>query len=68
MKLVDNARQAWKWFSVQLAVVGAAIQGAILAFPSLKEWIGDTAAHLAGLAILGGIVLGRLVDQKKPDA
>lgn len=68
MKLVDNVRTAWKWFSIQLAVFGAAIQGAVLAFPSVKDWLGDTITHMAGLAILVGIVAGRLIDQRKPDA
>ncbi len=68
MKLVENARQAWKWFSIQLAVVGGAIQGAILAFPGFRDWLGDELSHLAGIVMFAGIVLGRLVKQEKPDA
>lgn len=67
MKLVENWRNAWKWFSIQLAIIGAAIQAAILAFPDLKEWIGETAAQVSGLLILLGIVVGRVVSQKKPE-
>ena len=65
--MVDNARTAWKWFSMQIAALGIAMQGAILAFPGLKDWLGDQAAHIAGILILAGIVAGRLVDQRKPD-
>lgn len=68
MKLVSNWREAWKWFSVQIALVGAALQGAVLAFPSLKDWLGDTVAHVAGLVMLAGLVMARLVDQSKPAA
>lgn len=68
MKLVENWRSAWKWFSIQLAVVGAAMQAAILAFPSLKDWVGDTVAHGVGILILLGIVMGRVVDQGKKNA
>lgn len=68
MKLVPNWRQAWKWASVQIAIVGGAMQAAILAFPDLKDWLGDTITHLAGLMMLVGLVAARLVDQSKPDA
>jgi hypothetical protein len=68
MKLVENWRKAWKWFSVQIALVGLAVQGAVLAFPDLKSWLGDTATHCVGLLILVGLIGGRLVDQKKPEA
>ncbi len=68
MKLVENWKSAWKWFSIQIAVVGAAVQGAVLAFPNLKDWLGDGVTHLVGLAILVGLVGGRLVDQTKPNA
>ena len=28
MKLVDDAKQAWKWFSMQAMVLAVAVQGA----------------------------------------
>jgi hypothetical protein len=68
MRLVENARQAWRWFSIQLAVVGGSIQAAILAFPGFRDWLGDTWSHIAGVVMFLGIVLGRLVSQKKADA
>lgn len=67
MKLVPNWRQAWKWFSIQIAAVGAALQATILAFPNVKDWLGDTVVHSAGLVMLFGLVAARLVDQSKPD-
>lgn len=68
MKLVDNARTAWRWFSIQLAVIGGAIQAAIMAFPAFKDWLGDELSHAAGVVMFVGIILGRLVDQNKPNA
>lgn len=68
MKLVDDARQAWKWFSIQLAFVGGAVQGAALAFHDVRDWLGDQLTHLAGAVMFFGIIAGRLIDQKKPDA
>lgn len=66
MKLVENWRSAWKWVSIQIAIVAAALQAAILTMPDLDKWLGDTVTHLVGLVLLLSIVLGRLVDQSKP--
>lgn len=66
MKLVENWKSAWKWVSVQIAIVAAALQAAIITMPDLDKWLGDTVTHLVGLVLLLSIVLGRLVDQSKP--
>lgn len=68
MKLVENWRQAWKWLSIQITAVGIALQAAVLAFPDIKNWLGDGVSHCVGLLILVGIGLGRLKDQSKPVA
>lgn len=68
MKLVEGARTAWKWFSIQIAAAGAAIQGAAAAMPSVKDYLGDTTLHIIGILILVSIIGARLIDQKKPDA
>ena len=68
MKLVPNARRAWKWFSVQAMVASAAIQGSWLALPAdLKAVVpeGGVMAAAVGVLILG--VIGRLVDQGGSD-
>ena len=67
MKLVENWRQAWKWLSVQIAILAAGLQAAMMAFPTMKDWLSDDAAHIIGLALVAAIVLGRMVDQKKPE-
>lgn len=67
-KLIENWRQAWKFVSVQIAIVAAALQAAILTIPDLDKWLGDTFTHFVGLILLLSIVLGRLVDQNKPAA
>lgn len=69
MKLVENARQAWKWLSVQIAALGLAIEGAAAAIPSIKQYLSDTTLHWVGAAILVSIIGGRLIAQngKKPD-
>lgn len=65
MKLVPNWKDAWKWLSIQITAAGVALQAAILAFPDIKDWLGDTVTHCVGLLILVGIALGRLADQKR---
>lgn len=64
MKLVDNARDAWRWFSVQAMALAVAIEGAWLAIPpDLKSRIPETwvDALTMGLLVLG--IFGRLVKQ-----
>ena len=67
MKLVDNWKSAWKWFSVQLAAAAAAVQLTVLAFPAeIKAWLPDSVTHWTALALLLAAIVGRLVDQSKP--
>lgn len=42
MKLVDEWRNAWRWWSVQLNVLGSALLSALLAFPDIAQqiWLG----------------------------
>jgi len=64
MKLVDNARDAWRWFSVQAMALAVAIEGAWLAVPpDLKSRIPETwvDAVTMGLLVLG--IFGRVVKQ-----
>lgn len=60
MILVPDWRSAWRWLSIQITAVGIALQAAIIAFPDVKNWVGDTVAHWVGLLILVGIAVGRL--------
>lgn len=67
MKLVDDARRAWRWISVQMMVLAGALQAAWVAMPDdlrasvppqLLPWI------TFALLVLG--ICGRLVDQSRP--
>lgn len=66
MKLVENWKSAWKWISIQIAALAAAIQAAILAFPSVKDYLSDTITHWVGLVLLLSLIVGRMIDQSKP--
>ena len=69
MKLVENWKSAWKWFSVQLVAIAGSVQLAVLAFPDeLKGWLPDWLTHALALGLLCAAVFGRLIDQSKADA
>jgi hypothetical protein len=66
MKLIDNARQSWRFFSVQAMAVAGALQGAWLAMPKdLQARVPSDVLDMITLAILGLGIAGRLVDQSK---
>jgi len=64
MKLIPDAKRAWRWFSVQAMALSGIIPAAWLSVPEEMraavptEWL---AACAVALAVLG--VIGRLVDQ-----
>lgn len=68
MKLVPNARRAWRWFSVQAMAGSVALQGAWLALPpEMKAMVPDQVVMAATIALLVLGVIGRLVDQGGSD-
>lgn len=65
MRLVDNARNAWRWFSVQAMALAVVIEGAWMGIPpDLKSRIPETWADavVMGLLVLG--IVGRMVKQQ----
>ena len=64
MKLVPNARKAWRWISMQAMGVAVALQGAWVFIPDdLKARVGDdTAAWVTGALLVLGMI-GRMVKQ-----
>jgi hypothetical protein len=65
--MIDNARGAWKFASMQMMAAGVALQGAVLAFPDIKDWLGDKATHAVGIVLLLAGMGGRMVQQGKKD-
>lgn len=68
LKLVENWKAAWKWLSVQLAIIAASGQLILASMPQLKDWISDDTQHLIGAVLILCIVAGRLIDQNKTNA
>lgn len=67
MKLVSNARQAWRWYSVQAMAVAGALQGAWVALGPLQARVPDWAVDAMTVAILLSGIVGRLIDQGKAE-
>lgn len=66
MKLVDDARKAWKWISVQAMALGLAIQGAWELMPQdLKAGFSDQHVRWVAMTLLVIGIAGRLVKQDK---
>jgi hypothetical protein len=64
MKLVTDARNGWRWFSVQAMTVALALQGAWMALPEdMKATVPDTLVSWVTMALLVLGALGRFVDQ-----
>lgn len=64
MKLVPNARRAWRWFSMQAMGVSAAGLAAWAAMPSdLRAVVPDNVVAIGAVALLALGMIGRLVDQ-----
>lgn len=66
MKLIEEWKECWKWFSVQANTIGIAMSSTYgLMYEQLKETI--PAQYMAGITaavfVLG--VIGRLVNQTK---
>lgn len=66
MKLVEDARQAWRWFSVQAMALAMAVQGAWVFIPDdMRATIPHSAVQWLTFVLLIAGIGGRLVDQKK---
>lgn len=66
MKLVDDVKNAWKWFSVQAMTLASVIQIAWITLPmDMKQLIPSTIMGGMVVIILVGGIIGRLIDQPK---
>lgn len=64
MKVVENAKDWWRWYSVHAMTVAAAVQGAWLALPDdMRASAPDGLVHLVTLALMVLGVSGRMVKQ-----
>lgn len=68
MKLVPEARRAWRWFSVQAMTLAGSLQGAWLAVPDdLRSNVPGMLVHVVTIVLLVAGIAGRLVQQTPKD-
>lgn len=66
MRLVDDAKEAWKWFSVQAMALACALQGTWAFIPDdLKQNIPHWLISAITITLLVAGVAGRLIRQDK---
>ena len=65
VQFVENAKQSWKWFSMQAMTLAGAIQGTWVIMPEdLKSQVPANAVYYVTMALLAFGIAGRLVKQK----
>jgi len=68
MKLIEEARQAWRFASVRLAVVAGVISGWAATDPQgfarLMEQLPSEIRPLVGLVVMSAAIFSRLVKQE----
>jgi len=76
MKQVENRKQSWRWWSIRLTAIGAAITGTLIVAPEsiLQAWAllpADLRADLEpyrgyiALAAFGLAIAARLIERPK---
>lgn len=66
MRLVEDARSAWKWLSVQLAAVSVIAMQVYENVPQFQQYIPDKVFHNVMTVMVGLIIIGRLIKQDAP--
>lgn len=63
-ELVEDWRDAWRWFSVRAMTLALALQGAWVMVPTdLRAKVPEQAALILTLLLLAAGIVGRLVKQ-----
>ena len=66
MKLVPDWKESWRWFSVQVLAVLAALPLVWVALPAdVKGYLPDSLEPWVLFVLAAGGIVGRLVDQPK---
>ena len=67
-KLVSDWRKSWRWLSMQAMIVSTAILSTWALLPAdLKAKLPEDVGLYAAIIALGAGMVGRLVDQSKPE-
>ena len=64
MTLVENAKESWKWFSMQAMTLAGALQGTWVAIPEdLRTQVPVNLVHWITMGLVVAGIAGRLVKQ-----
>jgi len=67
-KLVSDWRKSWRWLSMQAMVISTAILSTWALLPAdLKAKLPEDIGLVAAIVALSAGMVGRLVDQSKPE-
>ena len=67
LEFVDDAKQAWRWLSMQAMTAALAVQGAWAMLPDdMRTTIPAQYVQWLTFALLGLGIVGRLVKQQEP--
>ena len=67
-KLVSDWRKSWRWLSMQAMIVSTAILSTWALLPAdLKAKLPEDIGLVAAIVALSAGMVGRLVDQSKPE-
>lgn len=72
LRLVDDARNSWKWSSMRLLALGGVTQTAVVSCPAaiaqhVPEWVWQALSCFSLFCIIAAGV-GRITTTEKPDA
>lgn len=71
LRLVDDARNAWKWSSMRFLALGGVVQGAVVTCPAavsdhLPTWVMSAASTFSFCCLIAAGV-GRITTTEKPN-
>lgn len=68
MRLIDNWRSIWRFFSVHMMTLAIAIQGTWMTLTDdIKNQLPKDTIHIVTIATLVAGIGGRILKQNKPD-
>ena len=65
MKLIENWREAWKWFSVHIAAIMATLNALQATVPQIQAFLTPTQVAYINAALGIMVIWGRLIQQSK---
>ena len=65
MKLIENWREAWKWFSVHIAAIMATLNALQATVPQVQAFLTPAQVAYINAALGVAVIWARLISQSK---